>query len=63
MRGWEALASVRAVIRGAPWSFVTAVAIMAGVIWFFLSEINQGTFSAKDATIETLKAQNNSRLR
>ncbi len=47
-------------IRGAPWSFITAVAIITGAIWFFLSEINQGMLSAKDATIETLKVQNDS---
>jgi hypothetical protein len=57
---FEKLQREWAVIRGAPWSFVTAVAITAGAIWFFLSEINQGTISAKDATIETLKAQTDS---
>jgi hypothetical protein len=57
---FEKLQKEWAVIRGAPWSFFTAVAIIAGAIWFFLSEINQGTLSAKDATIETLKQQNES---
>ena len=52
---FEQLQREWAVIRGAPWSFLTAVAIIAGGIWFFLSEINQGTLSAKDATIETLR--------
>ena len=57
---FERLQKEWAVIRGAPWSFLTAVAIVAGAIWFFLRETNHGTLSAKDATIETLKAQNDS---
>jgi hypothetical protein len=57
---FEKLQKEWAVIRGAPWSFFTAVAIIAGAIWFFLSGINRSTLSAKDATIETLKAQNDS---
>jgi hypothetical protein len=57
---FEKLQKEWAVIRGAPWSFFTAVAIIAGAIWFFLSEINQGMLQAKDATIETLKTQNDS---
>jgi hypothetical protein len=49
-----------AVIHGAPWSFFAASVVIAGAIWFFLNQINSGTISGKDATIETLKTQNES---
>lgn len=44
-------------ISGAPWSFSAAVLLIGTAIWFFVNLVDQGAFHAKDATIETLKAQ------
>ena len=49
-----------AVIRGAPWSVAIIAAVVAAVVWFFAGQIYGSAVSAKDATIETLKTQNDS---
>jgi hypothetical protein len=49
-----------AVISGAPWSFATVIVAVGVILWLFVNQINSGTISAKDATIETLKIQNES---
>lgn len=46
-----------AVISGAPWSIAITTVLLCGAIWFLVNQINNGTISAKDATIESLKAQ------
>ena len=45
------------VIGGAPLDFCFAVAVMAGVIWWFVGWINKATVSGKNATIEVLGAR------
>jgi hypothetical protein len=54
---WEKLRTEWEVIRGAPWSFISVVGVIGAAIWFFLATVNQGTISAKDATIQTLSTQ------
>ena len=49
-----------AVIRGALWSVAIIAAVVAAVVWFFAGQIYGSAVSAKDATIETLKTQNDS---
>ena len=48
------------VISAAPWSAAIIATVTGGCIWFFVNQINAGTLSAKDATIETLKTENQS---
>jgi hypothetical protein len=45
------------VIKAAPWSLVAVVTIVGVLMWFFMGAVNQGTISAKDATIQTLTTQ------
>lgn len=47
-----------AVIRGAPWSFAIVASVMAAVAYFFSWTTHEGAISQKNATIETLKTQN-----
>jgi hypothetical protein len=46
-----------ATIRGAPWSFLTAIVVVGGALWIFMELIHSGEISGKDATIEAQKAQ------
>ncbi len=46
-----------AVIGGAPWSFATAIGIVAVASWFIIGQMNSATLSWKNATIEAQKAQ------
>jgi hypothetical protein len=48
------------VIRTAPWSIAAVTFVVIAAVWFLISQINSATFAAKDATIETFRAQNQS---
>ncbi|MGD0643114.1 MAG: hypothetical protein ABSC22_20435 [Roseiarcus sp.] len=53
----ETLRREAAVIRGAPWSVSVIALAVAGCVWFLVKEIDAGTISAKNATIETQRTQ------
>jgi hypothetical protein len=58
MPSWKDFLEQIAVIRAAPTPFALAVIFLTAMLWILINIVNQGTISAKDATIETLKTQN-----
>jgi hypothetical protein len=46
-----------AVIGGAPWSFLIAIAAVGSALWIFLALIHRSEIAGKNSTIEAHKAQ------